>query len=169
MHAFARIKACEIMQAHLVKLYPSMPIESAIQTLEENEIGGAPVVDESGRTVGILTKSDVTRVEHVRAGRIAATGGDWSLAEPVGEVDEDEVNEDLILEKEDYSPALRGTDTVADWMNPRVVTVGPDASLKEVCRKMLRERIHRVIVADHGKLQGIVTSFDVVRCVAESA
>jgi CBS domain-containing protein len=163
---FAQIKAREIMQADLVVLTPSTPIESAIQTLEELEIGGAPVVDESGRPVGILSKSDVSRVEHVRSGRIVGNREDWALADLAGEVDDD-ATEDLILDKEDYSSALRSSDTVEDWMNPKVVAVRPESSLKEVCRTKVREHIHRVLVASDGKIQGIITSFDVVRYVAD--
>jgi CBS domain-containing protein len=170
MNRLSRIKAKDIMQVDVVKLDASASIESAIQTLEELEISGAPVLDESGRLVGVLTTSDVTRVEHVRSGRIEATRGEWTMSEPVGEGSEgseDEANEDVIFAREDYSPALLGSDTVADWMNRRVVTVDPDASLKEVCRRMVKEHIHRVIVTTEKKVDGIITSFDIVRCVAE--
>jgi CBS domain-containing protein len=163
-HAVKR--ALDLMQKHVLKLDPGMPIERAIEALEENEIGGAPVVDASNRLVGILTKSDVTRSEHVRSGRIQPTRGEWSMSGPRGETDEDR-EEDLILNMEDYTPAVRATDTVADWMSSGVVTVDPEASLVEVCREMSKHRIHRVVVARGASIEGIITSFDIVRFVAE--
>jgi CBS domain-containing protein len=162
------IQAKDIMQRDIVKLDPSMPIESAIQTLDELEISGAPVVDEGERLLGVLSTRDVTRAEHVHSGRIEATRGEWTMSEPPSEEEEGDANENAILEKEDYSPALFGSDTVAQWMNRKFVMVDPDASLREVCRQMSKEHVHRVIVAREKKLVGVITSSDVVRCVAEA-
>jgi CBS domain-containing protein len=159
--------ARHVMQHHVLQLDPGMPIERAIEAFEENEIGGAPVVDASNRLVGILTTSDVTRSEHVRSGRIQPTRGEWSMIEPRGETEEDGEG-DLILGMEDYTPAVRATETVEDWMSSGVVTVDPDASLVQVCREMMKHRIHRVVVARGNSIVGIITSFDIVRCVAES-
>jgi CBS domain-containing protein len=52
-------------------------------------------------------------------------------------------------------------------MNRVVVTVDPDASVRQVCRRMYEEHVHRVIVAKDGKVEGIITTFDVVRWIAE--
>jgi CBS domain-containing protein len=51
-------------------------------------------------------------------------------------------------------------------MNRRVITVEPEATLRDVCKKMYKG-VHRVIVARDGKAAGIITSFDVVRWIAE--
>ena len=163
----SQLKARDIMQTDVVRLDASAPITEAIATLEDLEFTGAPVVDSSGRLVGVLSTRDVTRAEHVRAGRIAPEHGDWALTEPSGEEVEEDGSEQVILDKEDYSPAVMGQDTVRDWMNPRVVIVEPESTVKEVCRRMLKDHIHRVIVSKNGKLEGIITSFDIVRCIAE--
>jgi CBS domain-containing protein len=170
MRRLDSIHARDVMQADLVTLDPSTSVESAIQTLEEFGIGGAPVIDSSGRPIGIFSKSDVSRVEHVRTGRLEATSGSWELADTSSDSEaDDDANEGLILNMEDYSPAVGGSGIVTDWMSPKVVTVLPDAPLKQVCRTMVAEHIHRVLVMEGRKLLGIVTSFDVVRCVAEKA
>jgi CBS domain-containing protein len=163
------ILAKDIMKADVVRFDASTPIETAIETLDELDISGAPVTDDDGRLLGILTTRDVTRAEHVRSGRIAATRGDFSMSEPTGDVEPEDENENVILNREDYSPAVTGTDTVADWMNRNVVTVPPEATLREVCQKMAKEHVHRVVVARCRMVAGIITSFDVVRCVADGA
>jgi CBS domain-containing protein len=56
--------------------------------------------------------------------------------------------------------------SVEDIMTPSVVTVGPDASLPEVARLMVDGRLHRVLVAERGRILGIVTPFDVLRVLA---
>jgi CBS domain-containing protein len=163
------ILAKDIMNADVVRFDAATPIERAIETLDELDISGAPVTDDDGRLLGILTTRDVTRAEHVHSGRIEATRGDFSMSEPTGDAEPADENENVILDREDYSPVVLGAETVADWMNRGVVTVEPDTTLREVCRKMAKEHVHRVVVARGGAVVGIITSFDVVRCVAEGA
>ena len=158
-------RARDLMSADVVRLDPSTPIERAIEILDENEISGAPVTDGDGRLLGVLSARDVTRSEHVRSGRIEANRGDFSMTEL--DTEEDENNEDVVLGREDFSPAVSGPDTVGNWMNRHVVTVDPDATVRQVCRKMYEEHVHRVIVAKDDRVEGIITTFDVVRWVAE--
>jgi len=167
MNQICRKKARDVMKTDVARLEVSTSITEAIRILEDLEISGAPVVDASGKLVGMLSARDVTRIEHVRAGRLAPERGEFAMGGPVQDEGEEEAGEDLILAKEDYSPALGGEDTVADWMNPNFVTVDPDDSLRTVCRRMLAEHVHRVVVAKDRKLEGILSSFDVVRLVAE--
>jgi len=170
MKGIETLKARDVMRKDVVRLSPSASIDEAVSTLEENEITGAPVVDSAGKVLGVFSTRDVTRAEHVRTGRIEAGRGEWAMTDPMDEDEEGSARaEDVILGKEDYSEELVGSQTVADWMNPRVVTVSPDDSLRVVCRKMTEDHIHRVFVATQGKLEGIITSFDIVRCVAGKA
>lgn len=167
MTRLSRTKVRDIMQTEVERLDPSMPIAEAIETLEDFGITGAPVTDESGRLLGVLSARDVTRREHVRAGRIAPEHGEFSMSEPFDAGGEEDTGEDVIDSKTDYSPAVIGPDTVAEWMNPQVITIEPDASVQEACRRMVREHVHRLIVAEGGRIEGILSSFDVVELVAK--
>ena len=166
LHA-TTVHARDIMKTYVVQLDPRMPIEEAIETLEEHDISGAPVVDENGLLVGILSARDVTRSEHVRSSRIEANRGEFVLSGPVDEEGEYDDASAEILDRDDYSPALAGAETVAGWMSRRAVTVGPDTSLREVCRTMVKEHVHRVVVAREKRVVGIVTSLDLVAWLAE--
>jgi len=161
-------KAKDLMKTDVARLDASAPITEAIRTLDDLEITGAPVVDGSGQLVGVLSSRDVTRAEHVTAGHLAPVRGEFTMGGPAQDERDEEADEELILGKEDYSPDVRGEDTVADWMNPKVVCVDPEDSLKRVCRRMVAEHVHRVIVAKNGRVLGILTSFDVVQHVAEA-
>jgi CBS domain-containing protein len=121
---------------------------------------------ENGRLVGMLTLADVGRTEHRKDGLIE-TGGDYDLAEPVGEEQTDELDPaEVLTMKDDYSPEILGHPLVGDWMSRGVVSVSPVASLEEVCSVMVQHQIHRVCVTEEGRLVGLVTTFDVVRHVA---
>ncbi|MDH3314482.1 MAG: CBS domain-containing protein [Gammaproteobacteria bacterium] len=56
------VKVRDYMVANLVTLSPDMEILRAIHSLVENHISGAPVVDERGNLVGVLSERDCMRV-----------------------------------------------------------------------------------------------------------
>jgi predicted transcriptional regulator len=58
--------------------------------------------------------------------------------------------------------------TASDVMTPAIVDVATDASIEEICRTMVRNSVHRVLVTDTatGRMVGIVSSIDVLAAVA---
>ncbi len=164
-----RIQAKHVMRAPVLTLAPDDTIERALELFEDSRIGGAPVVDADGNLAGMLSLSDVARTEHVCGDRIELERGGFEMAELTGEERTDEIDPDeVFFAKEDYSPELLGRDLVADWMTADVISVAPDATLEQVCGVMSSQRIHRVPVTDGKRLVGWVTSFDVVRALADS-
>ena len=159
------VHARDLMQEKVILLSADAPIEEAVETFEEYKISGAPVVDSAGNTIGVLSAFDIARAEHVREGRIESGHGRWYHADPLAD---DEFDVDPQFRAEGYGPAAGGDRaTVADWMTRELVTVTPEATLGEVCRTMAEHSIHRVLVVSERRLRGIVTSFDVVRCLAK--
>jgi CBS domain-containing protein len=62
---------------------------------------------------------------------------------------------------------IKGEATVADVMNPDVLTLFADDPALSAAIGMAERKIHRVVVMDANcKLAGIVTSFDIVKAVA---
>jgi CBS domain-containing protein len=162
-------RARDLMQKDVVRLESDTAISSAVESLEANGISGAPVVDASERLVGVFSLRDAARSESLNGGRFGDRKGDDRVPDWVDEeADEGSVLEDEISDRDDYSTAAGGGDTVAEWMNPTVIAVTPEASLKEVCRVMERERIHRVFVVDGRRLCGVISSMDIVRYLSES-
>lgn len=68
----ARVR--DYMATKLVTLTPGMEILRAVHTLLENDIAAAPVVDDTGSLVGILTERDCMRVV-TNAGYYSDYGG----------------------------------------------------------------------------------------------
>lgn len=68
------IKVRDYMAANLVTLSPDMEILRAIHLLVEKRISGAPVVDEQGNMVGVLSEQDCMRVA-LNAGYYEEYGG----------------------------------------------------------------------------------------------
>ena len=68
------VKVREYMAASLVTFTPEMEIMDAIEALVRNRISGAPVVDEHGNLVGILSEQDCMKVA-LHAGYYGDPGG----------------------------------------------------------------------------------------------
>jgi CBS domain-containing protein len=51
-------------------------------------------------------------------------------------------------------------------MTKEIVRVSPEATLREVSRTMLKQRVHRVLVVAQGNLVGVISTFDLVRVLA---
>jgi len=151
------VTARDLMQKDVLVLSPDDPIASAVASLEEYRVSGAPVVDSSGRLIGILSATDV-----VRSGHVLDRGLEVEHSVPYAADDEEE-DDDL-----PSPPSTTEPERVKDWMHFDAVTVPPEAPLKRLCTLMVEHGIHRVPVVDGGKLLGIVTTFDVVRHVAEA-
>lgn len=162
------VHARDLMHSELVKLDADASLTSAVETLNDAGVSGAPVVDASERLVGVFTLRDAARGE-VEAGQsygqrdaAAPAVPDWDA----DDLDDGERIERVVSMREDYGPGNAGVASVGDWMNPNVLSVAPDADLREVCRLMADERIHRVFVVEGRKLVGVVSALDVVAHVA---
>jgi CBS domain-containing protein len=165
MKTTQKIVAEHVMSRRVATLSPAEPIESALRTFTEARISGAPVVDEEGRIVGILSLSDIARSERLDDDSFREQEPAYDLAGPLDEEgDEDFDPSEIFFLKEEYSAG--GGITVADRMTREVVCVGPETSLEQLSEVMVSQRIHRVLVTRDSELLGVVSSFDVVRAVA---
>jgi CBS domain-containing protein len=156
-----RVLARDVMQTSVVTVSPETPLADIQRLFVEEGIGGAPVVDDTGRVVGVISASDLLRAVESERDTAAAepryfrdtlefSGPDWS-----------HVLEDF----QDRLAELR----VADAMTEGVVMVPPEASVAEVARRMLGHRIHRILVVEDGALAGIISTFDLVALLEKEA
>jgi len=166
-NSLSKVAARDIMKTNVLKLDPQASLEDAVRTLSDLQISGAPVVDRTGRLVGVLSARDIAQPENVRDQLLATRRGGYELAESSSD-DDGSFDEDVVFSMEDYSPEVLRTGSVADMMTAEAITVAPDASLRSMCKLMSSEGIHRLIVVEHDRVVGIVTTLDVVRAVAEA-
>jgi CBS domain-containing protein len=68
------IEVKDYMSASLVTFSPDMDVMNAIDVLVKNRISGAPVVDERGNLVGLLSEKDCMKVA-IQAGYYEELGG----------------------------------------------------------------------------------------------
>ena len=62
LYLLTKVKVKDIMTKDPITVPPDYTVEETAQVLLESKISGAPVADESGKVVGIITQSDLFRV-----------------------------------------------------------------------------------------------------------
>ena len=146
--------AADIMSHHVVMIPREMSLQGAARMLARASVTGAPVVDATGRCIGVLSATDFMHsVEHDRQTKRAnntseATCKAWQILEDVPD----------------------STCTVEELMTKDPVLVIPGTRIGELARMMMDAHIHRLIVVDHvsGRPIGIVSSMDVLAAVARA-
>ena len=152
--------AKDIMQSQVVTVSPDAPLHSTQRLFYEEGIHGAPVVDEQGRVVGMITSTDILR---------AATETEDTAPSGPGYFrdDLDYPSGLLPLAPEDFQERLQDI-TVADFMTEGVVHVEPSTPIPELARTIRENKIHRLLVVENGTLRGIVSTFDLVTLLEKS-
>jgi CBS domain-containing protein len=158
--------AKELMQSRVIAIGPDDPLESVHRLFLDEEISGAPVVDEEGRVLGVVSIRDLLREQAENDDSADQENLDFYRDGVVmGEV-----------EWLDGGQALRtrmAGHTAADVMTRSVVSVEPSTPIFEVARKLLENRIHRVLVIEKGPeselLVGNISLFDLARLLADGS
>jgi CBS domain-containing protein len=155
--------ARNIMESHVVTVTPETPLLSVHRLFAQEDISGAPVVDQLGEVVGVISWRDLMRAaneEHDQSTDELHYYSDNGSLEPPEWLSDIEAFEDRLSRR-----------TVAEVMTNGVISVPIDASVKEMAALMVEHHIHRVLVLDEerdeGPLAGIVSVFDLVTLLAK--
>lgn len=144
------LTAKDIMSKNIVSISPESEITQAAKLLLEERVNGLPVIDGSGRLVGILCQSDLIAQQKKISLPSLFTLLDGFI--PL------QSSKQLDREFEKIS-AL----TVEKAMTPDPVTVSPDATLEDVATLMVNNNYHTLPVIEDGKLIGIIGKEDILR------
>lgn len=140
----------DIMTTDLITITPDMDIAGAAKILLDSRINGAPVVDDSGRLVGILCQSDLITQQKKLPIPTLFTFLDGLIRLTSMKQLEKQVGKIAAL-------------TVSEAMTPKPVTVRPDTGLETVAALMVDSNFHTLPVVEDSELVGIIGKEDVLR------
>jgi CBS domain-containing protein len=144
----------DLMVSDVLTFSPDQNVQDAMRALVSRTVGGAPVVDEEGRVVGVLTVADLI-VEEARLHFptiVNLFGVNVAIPWHDKELDES------------VAKALGGV--VADVMTSPAHTLGPEATIEDVATLMHDHRVSRVpIVDEDDRLVGLIARTDILRAV----
>lgn len=143
--------AADILRTPVRTLPADTTLREAAALLGAWQVSGAPVVDENGALVGIVSESDLLSEARKRAGlpRTAAFGVWLPVEDALRRIYHDGAN---LL--------------VREVMTADVLTATPDTPVDELGALLVKRRINRIpIMSEDGALVGIVTREDVLRAI----
>jgi CBS domain-containing protein len=119
---------------------------SAARKMLRRRVSGAPVVDDAGSLVGVLSEYDLLA---------------WH----------DGTLKELARNDADLDPSRYGrlieTETIASLLTRPAISVDQDADMVSALRLMLNRKLRRLPVTDGGQLVGIISRADIVRAMAQ--
>ncbi len=143
----------DLMRTEVLTIPSAATVAQASRMLRERQVSGAPVVDERGAPVGVISRTDLAlgwEREEAQRHRIYYRAA-------VGEI--------VGTEEGDLGRKF-GDRPVADVMMPLIFSVQQNDSLRKAAALMRAEGIHRVIVLDGQDLVGVLSASDLVAAVA---
>ena len=143
----------DVMTRNVMSVTERQPVLDAVQLMLDNRISGLPVLDASGKLVGIVTEGDFLRRGEIGTQRQRPK---WlELLVGPGQIAAEYVHS-----------AGR---TVDEVMTPDPCTVTEDDSLETVVTLMERHRVKRLPVLREGRVVGIVSRADLMYALTELA
>ena len=129
--------------------------QDAVKLLTEHQFSAAPVIDEVGHPVGVISRTDlVDRL--MRGDHLCCLEENWfDCASIVGK---------KTMESGEYLAHNMEYITVGEIMTPTVISISKTDSIDKAVELMLAKEIHRLFVIDKdGILVGVLSPFDILR------
>jgi CBS-domain-containing membrane protein len=135
------LTAEDLMSPDPISIRHDASVCDALVLMNDRRIHAAPVINDAGRAVGVVSVTDL--LIHEREFLEFCRGaGRWQGA----------------------SGKPSDATTVSDMMTPSVIMVDLDTPAPKVVERMLKMKIHQLFVCDAaGTLAGVITPLDVLR------
>jgi CBS domain-containing protein len=146
------MQARDVMRSPVITLKSTSSVKEAARLFLKRRISAAPVIDDQGKLVGIVSEGDLIHRSEIGTEQRRS----WWLI--------------LIAEDQDLVRDYIKTHSkrVADVMTRNVVTAAPDTPLNEIAIMLEKNAIKRVPIVRDGQLVGIVSRANLVQAVATS-
>ncbi|MGD8377424.1 MAG: CBS domain-containing protein [Acidobacteriota bacterium] len=155
------LHATDIMSPKFITVPVSMTIGDLVDVLQRAHIHAAPVLSDAGELVGIVTQDDILYGTMGSDGSTSTGGAPARIRSRSGLLEIEEFAATSPQEPDLWSRP------VAEIMTEPAISVGPSASVLEVCEILWSLRIHHVPVVDEGRVIGVISALDLCRAIAE--
>jgi len=147
------MKAADVMAKTVISVGPDTPVLEAARQMLQHHISGLPVIDKTGKLIGIVSEGDFLRRQETRTERKRSRWLEFFMGPG------------RVAAEYTHSHAKQ----VGDVMTENVYTVTEDTALEDVVELMERRHIKRVPVVRGGKVAGIVTRSNLMHAMVSLA
>jgi len=150
------VLAEDVMTPNPVSIREELTVHEAVVFLTERRISAAPVINEAGRPVGVVSEADILRHDREHADHLY-----WL---PQKEVDRElTLGSGEHLSGKSFEVEVPDVTRVKHIMNPVVYAVRRHTHIYEVVGQLTQRRIHRLFVVDEdNSLVGVITTLDIL-------
>lgn len=146
------LTAKDIMTKEVITVPLKMPVKELADLLWKNRISGAPVVDDEGKLVSVVTESDlIDQTKKIHVPKMISILDSVLFLEKPSRMEED-------IKK------MTGA-TVRDIKAKELITVNEDTPLDEIATIMAEKRIHTLPVVSDSRLVGVIGKSDIIRTI----
>ncbi|SEP81606.1 CBS domain-containing protein [Ectothiorhodospira magna] len=145
----------DLMTPDPLGVRPDTPIQRVARLLVKHRVNSLPVVDEGDVLVGIITSGDLThRMADARVETRTAWWKESLYRSPLGDASSDD-------------PNRIGGRTAGEVMTRQLLTLQPEDDMSVAARLFINHGIQALPVVVEGRLVGIVSRFDLLKCLAD--
>jgi CBS-domain-containing membrane protein len=142
-----------VMTRDIFAVEPETTLAMVARLFELHGISGVPVIDDAGRALGLITKTDLLNSARKRT-------------EPRGPSRFHRVRDGAVISSGTLDDAHRDIQgVVADVMSWYTLSVLPTTPVEEAARLIIAEGVHRLLILEHGRVVGILTPTDCLRAL----
>jgi CBS domain-containing protein len=147
--------ARDLMARNPVSIRADANVHEALALLTDKGFSAAPVIDDAGRPVGVLSRSDLLVHDREKGNYLAPSPAYF-------------YEQELHTKRGKPIPGFQvenvDTTTVRDLMTPAVFAVAPTTPAAKVVSDMIGLHVHRLFVVDEdGILVGVISTMDILK------
>jgi len=150
------LTAKDIMTTKVITVQQDTSVNELAEILWENKISGAPVLDDDGKVISVVTESDL--IDQNKKIHIPTM---ISILDSVIFLESSQKTEKEIKK-------MAGN-TVQDICAMNLVAVSEDTGLDEIATIMSEKKVHTLPVMEGDKLIGVIGKSDIIRSMANQA
>ena len=154
---WASLTARDFMQTTVLTVSTTTPLSEVERLLSEHRISGVPVTEEAGHIVGVISIRDL--IEHYSEDPASRPGREGFYNMSSEELSEEDMDA--------FEMPEESQETAGEIMTAQVYTVAAEAGLQEICRKMVKLNIHRILVEQDRKTVGLISTMDILKALAK--
>lgn len=148
------MKVKEFMSKKVIAVNKGLSVKEFIRLMEENNITGSPVTDDSGKILGVISVTDVIK-------RSNFINKELSHCEESYEVDP--TNSQVSIHKY-YTEELFDKE-IKCLMTSKIISISPEAEIEDAIKMFLETPIHRILVMDGEKAVGMISTKDTLKAL----
>jgi CBS domain-containing protein len=140
----------DIMIKDVLTISTELTVKEVIEFFYQHGFSGAPVVDQAGNLVAVISEKDLYAALYPKAEEAYQDDGLVYFSDP-------EAMEDRLKDS--------GDKKIKEIIGKKVMTTTPDEPAIFVGAKMIAERINRLPVMENDKIVGIISRRDVYQAI----